>query len=428
MPTRVMRLRLYLAIVASLLAACSTRRPAALRPPRFHPPFIITFWCGPPLSEFTDARAAEIAAAGFNFVGPPCEGGPNDSAARGRLQEQALDVAARHGLRLAVEDGRFGNDAPQQPGWEAQLAQAVRAYRGHPGFGSYFVADEPSAGEIAAVAAVVARLREQDPTHLAYVNLLPDYVKLENLGTTSYTDYTERFIDTVQPQLLSYDYYPFLEDADRPSFFDNLATIRSLALRHHLPFMLIVQAMPHLHYRDPTESEIGWQIFHALAFGARGISYFAYWTPVAVASADEMNFHYGLIENGKPTRHYFEAMRLNQKAAALAAQLAPFESLGIADSAGEIGGPFPIGPIVAIEGGQITAGLFTDTTGRIAALLVNRDYRYGATVRLRLRDAAAVPERFDVAAGHWAPLTDLSITFAPGDAQLLRWGGAGAWP
>ena len=56
------------------------------------------------------------------------------------------------------------------------------------------------------------------------------------------------------------------------------------------------------------------QVFHALAFGARGISYFACWTPVNVELADVQRFSHGLIERGQPTRHYDEAKRLNRAA------------------------------------------------------------------------------------------------------------------
>jgi hypothetical protein len=412
-----MRLRLCLLLLASLLAACSARRPAAPGPPRFHHPFIITFWCGPPLAEFTDERAAEIAAAGFTVVGAPCEGPINPDANR-----HALEVAHRHGLRMWVRDRRIGRHTTASPGWESRLDAAVAAYRSFPAFDGFFVLDEPRAEEFEAIAPVVQRLRTVDPTHIAYVNLLPDWAVAKDPGTAAYETYVDGFIDSVHPQLLSYDYYPFLADGDRPSFFDNLSAMRAEAARHHLPFMLIVQAMPHGSYRDPTEAELSWQVFHALAFGAQGISYFAYWTPVQVPCAEQMDFRHGLIEHGTPTRHYFEAMRLNRKVAALASALAAFDSVAVADSAGEMAAPFPIGPIAAIEGGQVTAGMFDDTTGDIAALLVNRDYRRGSTVRLVLRAAAAVPERFDVATGRWTPLATLTLTFAPGDAQLLRWG------
>ena len=85
-----------------------------------------------------------------------------------------------------------------------------------------------------------------------------------------------------------------------------------------IPFLLIVQAMPHGPYRDPTEAEIAWQVNHALAFGARGISYFAYWTPVHVRGAEYWRFRHGLIENGRPTEHYAQAARLNATARAIA--------------------------------------------------------------------------------------------------------------
>jgi len=179
--------------------------------------------------------------------------------------------------------------------------------------------------------------------------------------------------------------------------------------------------MPHGPYRDPTEAELAWQVFHAMAFGARGISYFAYWTPVNVVSAEDLNFRYGLIENGKPTLHYFQAARLNRAVRAIAAQLAPFRSAGVADSRGEIAPGFPVGPIAGIQGGAVTAGLFADGQGRLAVLLVNRSYRHGVEARLKLRAGEATPEVFDTSGERWRAARVPVFTLAPGGAQLLRW-------
>ena len=90
--------------VALFVVAVPATTPASVRTER---PFVLTFWCGPPLSEFDDARAAEIAAAGFNVVGPPCEGPVNRAA-----NLRALDVAQRHGLRMWIRDRRFDTRAP----------------------------------------------------------------------------------------------------------------------------------------------------------------------------------------------------------------------------------------------------------------------------------------------------------------------------
>jgi hypothetical protein len=403
-----------------LLASCTISR---LAPPLLPPPqnFIVTFWCGPPLSEFTDARAAEIAAAGFNLVGPPCEGEVTPE-----LNRRALDTAARHGLRLSVADPRFNPGAVGLPGWESQLSAAVADYGHHPALGTYFVDDEPVAADFPAVAAVVAHLRAVDFEHPAYVNLLPDFVKPEDLGTNSYREYVERFTDAVQPELLSYDYYPFGYDAegaekDRSTFFANLTLIREQALQHDLPFMLIVLAMPHARYRDPTAAELRWQVFHAVAFGARGISYFAYWTPVDVDGAAKMDLRNGLIEHGQPTLHYFHAAELNREIRAIASELATFHSVAVADSAGEVAPPFPLGPIEAIEGGPVTAGLFTNGSGQLAVLLVNRDYRHEITTNLHLRAGTRLPQVFDSFSARWSVAELPGITLAAGDARLIRW-------
>jgi hypothetical protein len=404
------------ALALATLVGCTTTRSATpARGGSANAPFLVTFWCGPPLDEFDDARAAEVAAAGFTIMGPPCTGG-FDRPRNLRM----LDVAQRHGLLAIVADHRFNRAGVGSPGWPAGLDAAVAEYRPHPAVGGYFVTDEPVAKDFDGVAAVVAALRAADPQRLAYVNLLPDYIPPSGLGTPTYRDYVEQFITTVHPQLLSYDYYPFGTEKDRSTFFANLDTIRSAALTNDLPFMLIVLAMPHGPYRDPTEAELAWQTHHALAYGARGISYYTYWTP----PKDEWKSQYGLIENGRPTLHYFQVARLNRELRALASALDGFRSFAVADSAGTIGVPFPIGPIDGIDGGQITVGLFGDGSGRLAALLVNRDYRYGVTAQLRLHAGAQPPLQFDADTGTWLPSATLAIPLAPGGARLLRWDAA----
>jgi hypothetical protein len=382
-------------------------------------PFILTFWCAPPLEQMDDHRMAEIAAAGFNVVGPPCGGKFNSE-----LNLRTLDRAARRGLAVWVRDPRFSPFVMNAADWKERIARAVADYRDHPALAGYFVDDEPVAGEFSVLSQIVGRLRELDPDHLAYVNLLPDFIPPKNLGTGTYGEYVERFLVEVQPRLLSYDYYPFGREKgkkkDRSSYFANLTSIRAAALRHDVPFMLIVLAMPHGPYRDPSEAELAWQVFHALAFGARGISYFTYWTPPA---GGKWNNRYGLVENGKRTLHYYQVARLNRTLSTLAAQLATSKSIAVADSQGEIGIPFPVGPIEAIEGGPITAGLFGGPNGELSVLLVNRDYEYGVTAKLRLRGDATPPQVFDVESRRWRE-SELSFMLPPGGARLLRW----PWP
>ncbi len=397
---------------AILLGACSTGPP--VRPPAWTPqPLVVTFWCAPPLAAIDDARLAEIAAAGFTTIGAPC-GDDLAPADNHRL----LAGAARHGLRVWLADHRI-YEASHGRADPAGAAAAAAEFRDAPALDGYVVADEPTVEQFAPVAATVRALRAADPARLAYVNLLPDYVPPRLLGTTSYAEYLERFAREVGPQLLSVDYYPFGEQRDRSSFFANLDALRDTARRHDLPFLWIVLAMPHGPYRDPTAAELAWQVFHALAYGARGISYFTYWTP---AMGDDWNARHGIIANGRPTPRYAEVRQLNHTVRALGAALAGWRSIAVADSEGAIALPLPLGPLAGIGGGPITVGLFGDGHGGVAALLVNRDYRAATTATVRLRDGVAAPETLDLATGRWTPAPPaLRWELAPGAARLLRW-------
>ncbi|MDX2168191.1 MAG: hypothetical protein SF182_14040, partial [Deltaproteobacteria bacterium] len=315
------------------------------------------------------------AAAGFDVIGAPCEGMRSPA-----LTRQALDVAARHGLRLMISDPRLDLYDPAPADWPRGVSAALAEYSAHPGLAGYFLVDEPGADRFADLAPVVAHLRLVDPAHLAYINLLPDYVSPLAHGTPTYEEYVRRYMEEVRPALLSVDYYPFRSGADRDSFFATLALMRAEALAAGVPWMLIVQAMPHGPYRDPSEAEMSWQIFHALAFGARAISYFTYWTPVHVEGAADWQFRRGLVEHGVATDKLAQAARLNAQARAIAGALDDYGSLGVFDSAGAWSVPPQLAnaerpPLAVLAGGPVTVGLFGAADGRRAALLVNQDYR-----------------------------------------------------
>lgn len=126
------------------------------------------------------------------------------------------------------------------------------------------------------------------------------------LRAVDYASYLRLFVETVRPEILSYDYYPFLgrdrslsadklflveterergirqaaaRMEDRTEFFRNLGAIREAGLEAGIPTMLILQLTEHGYYRNPTKEELLWQVTHALAYGVSRISYFTYWLP-----------------------------------------------------------------------------------------------------------------------------------------------------
>ncbi len=383
-------------LVAALFAGCAPLPAPETTSGALHGDgFTITMWCGPPMDVLDDARVAAIAAAGFDVLGPPCEG-PRSVAHNRR----ALELAARHGLSVWIADDRLDAAVRGAADAESLVRAVVRDHGDHPALGGYFVHDEPGPADLPRVGAVVDLLRRADPVRLAYVNLLPGYA-FE--GGAAHARYVDAALRVGHVRLLSYDHYPLLAGSDRPSFFEDLARVSMAAAVHRVPFLLIVQAMPHGDYRDPTAAELGWQVFHALAYGARGVSYFAYWTPVDVPGQARWRFRRGLVEGGKPTARHAEVAALNARVREIVRALGDARWLGVGAS-GDSGG--------AIEalGGQVTVGRFRGDKGEALALVVNRDHHAPARVRLPAGASALVPE------GRAREVLEL----APGDAVLLQ--------
>ena len=48
--------------------------------------------------------------------------------------------------------------------------------------------------------------------------------------------------------------------------------------------------MPYNGHAYPTEAQLAWQIFTSLTYGAKGILYFCYWSPVGQSHGDFIRY------------------------------------------------------------------------------------------------------------------------------------------
>ncbi len=124
------------------------------------------------------------------------------------------------------------------------------------------------------------------PQELPYVNVGPSHTAPSSLGARSYAEYLNRYLRTVRPPLLSFDHYPLLERGITPDYFLNWAQARSFSLGLGVPLWGFVQSVGFSQGRGglprrraPNQAELFWQINVALAYGAKGLQYFTYWTP-----------------------------------------------------------------------------------------------------------------------------------------------------
>jgi hypothetical protein len=399
-----MRTAMLLAIVMIAIVVSAGAAPGRWRPKQV----IVTFWCPPPA---TDEALAQVAREGYNMTW---------------LGASELDVAQRHGLRAMVQDGLLTPATLDSPEQRAKLDAMIASVKNHPAMEAYYITDEPNVSAFDGLGKLVAYLREKDPKHLAYINLFPTYASNEQLGTkgdvtTAYTEHLRQFSATVKPGLISWDHYIFMVHGVTAQYFLNLGLIRDEALRTGVPFLNIIQAaIWDKSVRMPTADEMRWQVYTSLAYGARGISYFVYWTP------DGMR---GLYEGGKATPLVADVAKLNLEIAALSPALMQLNTLavyhtGLTPMGGESLMP---GSPIGVTGGDFVLGLFAESGRDATAFMVaNRDYQKAATATITVpRYTVSVEERTRTGKGRWVVYAQpkdgtITIPLAAGDGRLFR--------
>ncbi len=378
--------------------------------------FLISFWCGPSL---TAENYFDIASAGFNVAGPVCAEYSLD------FNKQLLELCQKNGLKALIQDHRL-SAKPEDPDFESNLDAVIADYSNHPALYGYLLADEPSASEFYRLAAVNQYLLKKDPKHIPFINIFPNYVPAEKLGSANYDDYLKQFISIVKPVLVSYDNYSLIPGDEREVWWENLESVRKECLAADKPFVVIILATPHGPYRDPNDADLRWQAYSSAAYGAKGILYFTYITPSA---ENEWNYRNGILDaNNKKSAKYAHVKQLNHELKTLGKILIGLKSTAVYHfgklPAGTI--PPPQKALVTSKDEDLLVGEFIDKTGANYILAVNRDPRKSRDIIFSVRKAKKLAEMMkDGKSRIVAELEygyDISVRsrFLPGEGKLFK--------
>jgi hypothetical protein len=181
------------------------------------------------------------------------------------------------------------------------------------------------------------------------------------------------------------DHYPIFKPSgdSRERYCKNLATMRKYALEKRIPFWNYFNVMPFGPHTDPTESQIRWQIFTSLAYGAKGVIYFNYGTPKTF----EFPKGGGIVRrDGTRTRHWYQAKRINAVIKNLGPTLMQLENIGVyrVKPDGDPGVVLKGTPIVTMTRAEVDpphdylVGVFRLVDGRRAVLVTNYRFAYTA--------------------------------------------------
>lgn len=371
----------------------------------------IGFWVPPPGEETTLSRYREIADANFTVV----LGGFGADAAK------QIDLCERVGLRAVVH---ASGPVEKWPDGESCWG--------------YMLVDEPATDAFPELAKRADEVRQKRPGRFGYINLLPNYAPAGMLGPGGYDGHVAAFIKQVQPEVLSMDHYPLMrpEGDSRESYLQNLATMRKYSLAARVPFWNFFYSMPFNDRLDPTEAQMRWQIYSTLAYGGKGILYFCYWTPgKGAGGAGEFPKGGAIITaEGRRTRHWDEARRMNAEVKAMGPVLMQLTSTAVVrlkpdtdPTAALAGTPLKsVRPVPGDPPADYLVGAFKHKDGRRAVLINNYSYMFTAWPTVEFDSDPADVREVDKATGKLVPAVDDSpemkgfqVSLGAGDGRLF---------
>lgn len=371
--------------------------------------FVVGFWGDPPADARVDARYVEAAEAGFNLV---MGGVGADTPTLAMKQRDACDRA-----KLKVLFATYGLPV-------SQLCNCPATF-------GFLVKDHPSAADFDAVRARAEEVRKDRPGKLPFVNLFPPSTPASELGAPDYAAYLAKYLESVTPEVLCCDEFPWVrEDGDGGErYLASLALLRETSLARGIPFWAFVQAMAYGTDHVPTEAEVRWQVYSALANGAKGVLYFAYATP----KDDPLVRGDGLLDRQARRTDRLDAVsRINREIAHLGSALLPLTSTGVhrTDSEASLEALLKDTPLSGLScPGEaappaVLAGCFRDKAGASFVCLANQRLT-GEGVVVTVSSETAARE-ISKKTGKLEPLADedpaaegTQISLAPGDGRLL---------
>ncbi|MEN8256218.1 MAG: hypothetical protein ABFR33_12195 [Verrucomicrobiota bacterium] len=383
-------------------------------------PFPIVAWIGPGSDILSDSTISDMADAGFSLWHLHNIRDPESI-------QKALELGGRHGIGVFVVDDRIRHKKgttglPSKSDIEAAVGQ----WMSYPALAGYGIRDEPAAHEFPELVRIKNIVAGIDPDHRAYVNLFPTYASSGQLGAPAYIDYVEDFMRAFMPSVLSYDHYSISTWKGLHvgvTYYENLEIIRQAALNAEVPFSAFTLSIPHWSYPQPTEGHIRFQLYSALAYGAKELQYFTY------GSVDNPDYSDGIIDKeGNTTATYGMASKINWEIQRMGPVLLDLKSTAVFHTDPQPSGTKPFAGHGGLEKcwGEAVLGFFEDSEDQTWLMVVNRNPFDSARIKLKFADTVeSVGELDRTREGRIVNPVELekqrlNLPLAAGDGRLFR--------
>ncbi len=383
---------------------------------------ISIFW--PPTPEYiTDEQYKLIAEAGVTWV----MGAGEETLATPENQRKMLELCAKYGLGMTINDGNFGDNLLGKS--EEKIAEYVSNYKNVPGAYGFYMRDEPY-NPNTYIDAYIA-LKKANPDASMHLNFLP--LGSYGSGVTyrgQLNDWVRLTAASGYPiDYLMFDRYPFSltpGTMDRAGFFENTRACYEIGLKNNVRTGMYIQTVQQdVAFRRPEASAIRYEMYAALAFGYKQLSFFTWFTPVNRSEP----FSDGIIAaDGTPNEHYYDIKEINHEILAIGPILAKSDALGVYFTGPDTYGQPDVPEDFFVQPGArrddvILSWIRHKETGRNYLMVVNNNYLAQQKVSLVFDDAIKSLYEVSRTDGSLVELAmngqTLELTLAAGDAIFI---------
>lgn len=367
--------------------------------------------------EFFEA----LSDAGINLISSTI----TDYATAPQIVERILEYGEKHGIGIVVRDNTVIELAQEEEMSLEDITVQMSKYMNSPAFAGMYICDEPYTDTYYKVD-VPSRDIHRYENIAPILNQQFDFLNYQNaLGGSElktvhgdYKAYLYEYCETLQPDYLSFDFYPFIygdrteEELPHTMYFNNLSVARLVAQDNDIPFWVFIQAGGNFSDAGqafdteeyyPNEWQFDWNINTCLAFGAQGINYFSLMQPYhfSYAASEPYDFERnGLIGvAGNKNRWYYYAQNISSHISAIDSVLMNSVSKGVLASGKDAIEDTSYAHYTMLEGeswrelksidGDAIVGCF-NYQGKTALYVVNYSYEYAQFIDLVFEDEYSV--------------------------------------
>jgi len=332
----------------------------------------------------------------------------------------AMEDCDRYGLKLLTRDVDVMGALNKS---DEQLREIAEKYKDLPGFGGFFIVDEPYNPSPYAHAENI--FREVCPDAYVNVNFLP------GAAYPSRDVYLRQLCDygglLTRGGTLSMDCYCFPEGGgvNEHGLFTNYEDIRRAGLITGCDTAVYVQSVGMKgNYRTPSGADLRYNMMAALSYGVKEIKFFTWGTP----TTEEGPYTVAILDrDNKPTELYHEVVKINKKIHAIGTHLAACDAMQVYHSRNKTAGVYETVPkdcFVQAGKADVILSLMEERRGDGEyVFVVNKDIAKEQTVTLTFAGLTSV----SLVSDENGELTEtslqdgtLTLTLAAGDCALIK--------